>query len=65
MVPVVLTGLLSDRQLSFDIADTLAQIPMIDAEIGLLATRRSLAGKGFVATPQGSSRGRFDRAELH
>lgn len=32
MVPVVLTELLSDPQLSSDIADTLGEIPMIDVE---------------------------------
>jgi predicted nucleic acid-binding protein len=45
MVPVVLTELLSDPQLSYDIADTLAQIPMIDAESGYWRRAGALRAK--------------------
>jgi predicted nucleic acid-binding protein len=45
MVPVVLTELLSDPQLSTDVAETLAQIPAIDVEPGYWRRAGSLRAK--------------------
>jgi|SRR5579863_7962473 len=45
MVPVVLTELLSDPQLSAEIAETLAQIPVIDVEPGYWRRAGTLRAK--------------------
>jgi predicted nucleic acid-binding protein len=45
MVPVVLTELLSDPQLSFEVAETLAEIPMIDPEPGYWRRAGALRAK--------------------
>jgi|SRR5271170_1460595 len=45
MVPVVLTELLSDPQLALDVAETLAQVPVIDLEPGYWRRAGTLRAK--------------------
>src|SRR3981081_278396 len=64
MIPAVLTELLSDPELPSEVAETLADVPMIEIEAGYWQRVGAFARKSIVKATQGTTRGRSDRPVL-